>query len=209
MELIFSIILSAFFMRIKGGMMPFPLLGGKGASAILFCLLVFFLSGDPVLGLLAGLAWFIGCVPAVRDYLINLGGYLGPFEFTGWGQHPIIVKICHFLAGLYFLNRPVEGIALRKFYGWTGTVLRGMAMGVPLAVAFKSLPLLIVGPAMAPCYFAGMSVLQYVRAKGVKRSVYRRYFDGWSLGEWFWGGVIGFTVKFFHDGGLAWMKYLL
>ena len=191
-EALFTIFACAVLMRIKGGGV-IKVDHTKLSSACGFSVLVFGLTGNPLLATLGAVAWFIGCAPAVKQTLLNLGGYRGSFRFEGWGEYKIITMPIDFIVDRTRLkNLPLP--KLRQFYGVAGVTIRGMAMAIPMAIVFQSLPMLLIGHAMALCYFAGMSVLQYARANGVKRSVYDDYFDGWSLGEWFWGAAIGLLL---------------
>lgn len=203
---LFCMLFCAMLMRMKGGGIIRESLDGKTISSFGFAVLVFAMSGKPILGLAAGAAWFIGCSPAVRDYLTNLGGYKGPLSFYGWGQHKIVVRICHALADVYFEERSVDDKKLRQFYGWAGTFLRGLAMAIPLGIVFASPFSFISGAVMPVAYWFGMSAWQWAKINDKKN--YRKYVDGWSLGEWFWGGAIGLGVAAWHSsGGETWIDF--
>lgn len=198
-DAIFAVLFCSMLMRMKGGGIIDPKADGKLCSTICFSVLVFGLTGQPVLALFAGGAWLAGCAPAIKQYLTNLGGYKGPLSFYGMGEYRIINLIVEKLAQAYYHFRPLTENGLRQFSGWVGTALRGLAMGIPLAFVF-GWPFVFVGLAMAPAYYIGISLRQ--------QELGGTTIDGWHYGEWIWGGVIGLAVAFWlSQGGNTWSDF--
>lgn len=172
-----TILACSTLMRIKGGGVAPTEWHGKPVSILGFGALTFFFTGVWWMGLLGAAAWWLGILFHVRDYLTNLGGYKGALRFFGYGS----------IKPITFLLRPLE--QNRQKWGFAATALRGLCMGLPCAAVFQSFSFLIAGLAMAPAYWLGMSVWQWARKHDPDD--YKKYVDGWSLGEWFWGAAIG------------------
>ena len=138
------------------------ILDGKVLSSLGFALVAF----NPF----AGLGWLLGVAPSIGEEIGAIGGYRGHWNYNDRDS--------------WFLSKYV-GFRNIRVWGAVSGLLRGLFMGLCLAITTLNPWFILAGASFPLAYFIGVSIRQrYERLIAVD----------WHLGEWIYGLILGIPL---------------
>lgn len=168
------ILLSALFMRIKGGGPNVAPLwfrardGGIDSAFMVVILAGFYINWW--MALLFGLAYWAVNTMSMSEEVSAAGGYKGnwPDGRDSW-----------------FGSKALTWIKNDRVWGWASGGLRGAFIGACLALCSWNPWFILAGASFPLCYYIGVSIRQFQTGQIEPKD------DAWAWGEWIWGGALG------------------
>lgn len=170
------VVVCACLMRIKGGGLVPDSWPARWTSVIGFGILMGLVKMDAIFGLLAALAWLAALAPGLGSYINNLRE--NPEE-KHLGDHAAVIVFMTFIFDRFKIPHTQFN------YGFAGCFLRGIWMGIPLALCFSSGWPLLLAAQFPFAYLAGFWLDRKFPA--IRSS-------GWEIGEFIYGAVVGVGV---------------